>query len=707
MPWRLSCLTAPAPDVAGHGGQYTTDVTEAATSASNDVEPAAVVPSGPGPHRRLHTALSFVPHAALLAAVLALSFLSGGYVFARATPVVLALLAVLVVWVWTAPRSLALTRIHLVAVAGLAAYAIWAGLSIVWSVGPDLTWRAFDYALLYTIVAVVAAAAPADRRHLRLVGYGFLALMAPVAVYAFLGKALPDVVTHAHFASRLSEPIGYWNALAVMLAMATPVAVEGASRRGMPVVLRGLCAGELVLLLCTAFFTFSRGGTLVLIVALGVYFALSNERLAGAISLALAAAPVALVLYHVRGLGTLFNVTLDDHLRTVQGHVLARWSLAAVLVVIVAQVVVAVVHRHLTTSLQVRRVAGAIAIVLAAVVVVTGSRAYAQRYGGYGGFAHAIAAQFGGAKDPGPGTDTASRLLSVSSNGRIDVWREAWHQYPHQRLAGTGAGTFRFTNWLYRAHPYFVVKHAHSQWVNALSELGLVGLTLTAIAFGALLVSVLRPVGRGRRGRDRGLVAALQAGVVALVLHLSVDWDWDMAAVSVAVLLIAGVGGGFGGGGAGAAAPPPHTASAPRGRFGIAARVFATGLLVLAAASWTMPYVAERAYDRSVQLASEGRLDDAAAAARRAQRFDPLAADPLLILSLIQQQQGDTHGAQASIDEAIRLQPQNYEVYLKEGQLELNAYGRKERAAAAFRHARALNPLDSDVEYYLQLSESR
>jgi tetratricopeptide (TPR) repeat protein len=194
---------------------------------------------------------------------------------------------------------------------------------------------------------------------------------------------------------------------------------------------------------------------------------------------------------------------------------------------------------------------------------------------------------------------------------------------------------------------------------------------------------------------------------VALVLHLSVDWDWDMAAVSVAVLLIAGVAAAYVRGGAGGAGPAPHTASAPRGRFGIAARVFATGLLVLAAASWTMPYVAERAYDRSVQLASEGRLDDAAAAARRAHRFDPLAADPLLILSLIQQQQGDTHGAQASIDEAIRLQPQNYEVYLKEGQLELNAYGRKERAAAAFRHARALNPLDSDVEYYLQLSESR
>jgi len=43
-----------------------------------------------------------------------------------------------------------------------------------------------------------------------------------------------------------------------------------------------------------------------------VYFALTNERLQGALTLALTAAPVAAALYHARHLGTLFNATTSD-----------------------------------------------------------------------------------------------------------------------------------------------------------------------------------------------------------------------------------------------------------------------------------------------------------------------------------------------------------------------------------------------------------
>ena len=85
--------------------------------------------------------------------------------------------------------------------------------------------------------------------------------MVPVAVYAFLGKVLPDVVTHAHLYARLSAPVGYWNVLAIMLVMAIVPALEGASRRGLPAAARGACAGALVLFFFALFFSFSRGGT--------------------------------------------------------------------------------------------------------------------------------------------------------------------------------------------------------------------------------------------------------------------------------------------------------------------------------------------------------------------------------------------------------------------------------------------------------------
>ena len=40
------------------------------------------------------------------------------------------------------------------------------------------------------------------------------AVAVAVGVYAFLGKVVPDVVTHAHTYARLDSPVGYWNVLA-------------------------------------------------------------------------------------------------------------------------------------------------------------------------------------------------------------------------------------------------------------------------------------------------------------------------------------------------------------------------------------------------------------------------------------------------------------------------------------------------------------
>jgi len=66
--------------------------------------------------------------------------------------------------VWLAPRRLTLGLPALVALAAFAAFAVWTGLSIAWSVGPDLSWLAFDVTAFYLLVAVVVTATPAARR---------------------------------------------------------------------------------------------------------------------------------------------------------------------------------------------------------------------------------------------------------------------------------------------------------------------------------------------------------------------------------------------------------------------------------------------------------------------------------------------------------------------------------------------------------------
>ena len=665
-----------------------------------------------------------LPVAVILAATLALSFLSGGYIFSRTAPVVFLLVALAAVWVWLAPRRPRLDSAALVGLSALALFALWEGLSIAWSVGPDLSWVAFDVTLLYLIVACVAVVTPAGSAQLRLAGYGFVCAMVPVAAYAFLGKVLPNVVTHAHLYARLSAPVGYWNVLAVMLVMAIMPALEGASRHGLPAVARGALAGTLALFLLTLFFTFSRGGTLALALALLVYFIVTNERLQGVLTLALAATPVAAALYHVRHLGTLFDATTSDSLRNAQGHAFGRWALIAIAVAIVAQLAAALLTRRVRLTARWRTVVGGVALGVAVLVVAAGVLGFAARYGGVGGVVHKVVRQFTSSdQSANPSTGGAGRLLALGSNGRIPMIREGLRSFPHHPLAGTGAGTFQFTNDLYRPDGSFVVLHAHDQWVNVLSELGLVGLVLFVLAVGGLLVAALRPVGRAARDADRGLLAALQAAIVAFVAHLTIDWDWDMAAAALVFLLFAGVAAAYvrnrraelalAGrvGHAGSDTDRPSAARAVAGapqardrlldgaqgwRLGVAGRALATGVLVLVALSFVAPYLSERALSRAVELSGAGHTAAAAAQARRAHQLDPLAVDPMFTLALIEQQQGRAAAALATLEQAVRLQPQNYATYYQLGVMQLDVLGQRSQAAASLRRALALNPYDYD-----------
>ena len=449
-----------------------------------------------------------------------------------------------------------------------------------------------------------------------------------------------------------------------------------------------------------------------------VYFALTNERLQGALTLALTVAPVAAVLYHARHLATLFDATDNDSLRNTQGHAFGHWALLAVAVAIVAQVAAALLARRLRPSARLRTMAGAVVLAVAVAIVAAGVLTYAARYGGVGGMVHKITQQFSSSSaGANPSTGGAGRLLSLGNNGRIPMIREGLRSFSAHPLAGTGAGTFEFVNDLYRPNATFVVMHAHDQWVNVLSELGLVGLVLFVLGVGGLLAAALRPLGRAARDADRGLLAALQAAAVAFVVHLTIDWDWDMAAAALVFLLFSGAAAAYvrrrrAEFAAAALAPTDDSAERPaapasgarRGlgrwagelRLGVAGRALATGALVLVALSFAAPYLSEQALSQAVDLSGAGRTAAAAAQARRAHRFDPLAVDPLFTLALVEQQQGRASAALAILEQAVRLQPRNYMTFYQLGAMQLDVLGQRAQAAASLRRALALNPFDAD-----------
>ena len=78
--------------------------------------------------------------------------------------------------------------------------------------------------------------------------------------------------------------------------------------------------------------------------------------------------------------------------------------------------------------------------------------------------------------------------------------------------------------------------------------------------------------------------------------------------------------------------------------------------------------------------------------------------DPLITQALVLQQEGRNGESLAVLQQAARLQPDNYQVFYHQGVLLLQAFGRKKAAIAALRHALALNPLDAASRFELELA---
>lgn len=688
-------------------------------------------------------ARNVAPVALTVACAGAFSFLSGGYIFTRSAPLAIVYLLLAALWVWFLRRESRPSPLYLCALGVFGLFVAWVGLSVLWSLGPDLSWVAFDLTALYLVVAAVLGLTPVRRPQLLVATAGYLIIAVAVSVYAYLGKVLPEVVTHAHTYARLDSPIGYWNVLALMMIMGLMVVLALAADRRVAPVWRTLVAIAGVPVCFTFFFTLSRGGWIALAVALLVYFGLCTTRLPSLATLASVTLPVAAVLWRVRDLGTLFQATTDDVLRTQQGHILLRYTLVALLIAGAAQVVVLLLQQGVRWPSWSRVAAGAVILVLLVAGVGGGSFAFVQSRGGVSWVkarVHAFAAD----SDQTQSAEGTVRLVSVNT-GRPPLWREALDQVRVDPLTGSGAGTFPFTNYRFRKTSG-VVKHAHSEWFNVLSELGIVGLVLFVASMLLFVATSFRNPFRDRGDPMRSLIVALQAGILAFLVHISWDWDWDMAAIGFVFFLFVTVSSSYLATRAGDARPgaareqmpeasrpadeaddgrdsPADAGPAPaadaagaasgeagtrrRRRAGWPVRAAATAALVLLALSWGVPYLAQRASSAALAESAGGHAAAALSDARRAARLDPLAVDPLLTEALVLQQLGRNDEALAVVDKAQRLQPANFEVYYARGHLLLDVFGRKAAAIAALKHALALNPLDTASAFELAMALGR
>ena len=165
--------------------------------------------------------------------------------------------------------------------------AAWSALSMLWAAGPDLAWIDANRAAL-SACARSPSACPSGRScRGRRSGWGSASRPPRSAVAIALGvrscRARSD---RDRDLARLAEPVGYWNALALVAAMAVPglLWLAGGEERWGPGRRRGAQPGIVTVLL-----TYSRGGILALGMAAGVTVAFLPRRTAPLMVLAAAA----------------------------------------------------------------------------------------------------------------------------------------------------------------------------------------------------------------------------------------------------------------------------------------------------------------------------------------------------------------------------------------------------------------------------------
>jgi len=620
---------------------------------------------------------------ALLAAALYAAFAAGEADTANDThlQVALALLGAVVVGVIIAGRGLRYRapRETYIALGCLAGFALWCGITLAWSVAPSETWLQINRAVAYALVTVLAVCAGASApRAVERLALGWLAIAMVVCLYAFGGKAAPGLhidglfdLDHADQFARLRAPLGYWNALALALVLAVPIALRVAVDRGRRDGLRLASLLAVFLLLATTAMTYSRGGILALGTAMVVVLALGRDRLRtlAALTLAgLAAIPVIAIAFGRDSL-TANGAALRE--RIADGR-----SITAMAIVMGAMLIAAgwwllrAERESAWTPQRTRTVSRGLAL-LGALYLFASVGAAAGQPGGIGEEISRSWHQFTDQRQ-----DRVSdpvRLASTNSGNRWIWWQEAVGAWSDRPLGGWGAGSFPVVHLQYRENT-IPVAQPHSVPLQFLSETGLIGLLLVAGAIGLLGTVAVRRIRAAPDGREREFAVVLLAGAAAWAVHGAFDWDWDVTGVTLPALLFLGVLAATPAGAIDDRREPELFHDPEREQRGVVGRVVAVSAATLAAcaiaASALLPWVAltktkDAQADASAEGVSPEVLRAAAAEAEVAAQLDPLSPAPLFASYAIALQRGRTVEAREFLLQAAQRAPNDVDVWTR------------------------------------------
>jgi tetratricopeptide (TPR) repeat protein len=554
------------------------------------------------------------------------------------------------------PRP-ALGRAGAALVGSMAAVAAWAGITVVWSIQPDRSWDSFNRAAAYVAVLVLGVLVGAAVRRAPRIAASLLAVLFALTIAAaLLTVVVPSLGPDVERSARLRDPVEYWNALALVAAMALPVWLW--LRRPLGAV---ACFATVVALVLTT----SRGGFLVAVVAVAVWLAAVRPRREAA-WLLLVSVPPGLAV----GGWALTTAVAEAGS---EGDTRAGALLGAVLAVVGAGVFA--LARRPAPSWALRG-----AGVLAAAGLVAAIAFAAPRLNdAWNEFRNPPAVQL---------TNDPSRLGDLSSNHRWTWWTQAWTIFREHPVGGTGAGTYALARQPIRKDTLGPID-PHDLGLKALSDTGIVGFLLllgAAVAAAAVAAGAIRRT----RGDERAAVAALAAGGAAWLAHSLVDMPWEYAAATMPALFGLGVL---------VTAGRPGRLRAPSS-WSVAAVPLAIGVALLG--SLAFPWLADRRLDSSLDALERSDPVAAIEAARDAHTLDPLSVEPLVLEGTAFEVMRRLDQAQAAYERAVRLQPQNAEVWYQLGRFFFESRCNLPRALVYADRSWHLDPLSQDTGRLLE-----
>ncbi len=554
-------------------------------------------------------------------------------------------------------------------------------ISSFWSSSAELSVMEADRVLVYLGLFLAAfLIAQTDERRQRF-AEGLAIAVTLVALLALGTRLLPNLLDFGYplgTSPRLGYPLGYWNANGAVFGTAVALLLW-MSRRSSWATMRWLAVAAMPAVLLALYFTYSRGGLLALVVATGCLVALSRDRLWLLATLAiamLAALPAVLAVQARRSLAdNLAGQAAVDQGVTVLAILLGGVALALLLFAGLRRLEARGGHRtgrmlELSRSpALLRGTALVLAILAVGATIAVGGRAW-DRFS-------SSDLQF---------PDQPERHFSqLSGAGRHDFWRVAIDSFGEKPLLGHGAGTYEFS-WEEQRSMELPVHDAHSLYLEAFSDLGLVGGLLVLGMVGSLLWIGLG-AWRAAPHPQREAYAALLAAMLAFAIGAGIDWFWEIGGVGAVFFLAAGVLVGVR---CAQLARQSRREQAQEGRrYGFAVSALAIGWI--AAVALVGPLLVDREIHASQDAAARGDVANAVNHASRARSIEPWAASPYVQLGLLAQLQQDYPNAIAHFTDAIERESGNWQLYYLRSKVEHEA-GDDASARVDLERARRLNP---------------